>query len=342
MAQPLNIRTFRTLVYYPFGMVMPGRSYQAGSEDGYKFGFNGKEFDPETYGAGNIYDYGFRIYNPRLGKFLTIDPLFGNYPWFSPYHFAGNSPILNIDLDGKENEATQPGTQNSDPNEAFIGDNPLGRPSIPPAAETVAESKIILDGAKLLSTASKGVFATIFFIFTPVECGKGDVIYNNGTLVNPIITYKDPSEYTDDELKAVRGRLLNGTATLQDRLLMDEVNKRFGVANKNSNDAIGDFTIYQITINGSLYKIGKADLSRTTDGVPTRIYQQVRKLRLENPDAVIEYRRLFDYYNITTREAKEHEWDVLQDWVTTYNRIPVGNQRSYSKDKQHFEGDPAN
>ena len=79
---------------------MPGRSYTATSS--YRYGFNGKENDPETYGKGNIYDYGFRIFSPRLGKFLSVDPLFEGYPYYSPYQFAGNMPIVAIDLDGLE------------------------------------------------------------------------------------------------------------------------------------------------------------------------------------------------------------------------------------------------
>ncbi|GEM_PF-3217860 len=68
----------------------------------YRFAFNGKEQDPEVSGQGNSYDYGFRIYNPRLGKFLSVDPLAGSYPWYTPYQFAGNMPIAAIDLDGLE------------------------------------------------------------------------------------------------------------------------------------------------------------------------------------------------------------------------------------------------
>jgi len=45
-----------------------------------------------------------------LGKFLSVDPLFHSYPWFTPYQFAGNGPILNIDVDGLENAPTQPNT----------------------------------------------------------------------------------------------------------------------------------------------------------------------------------------------------------------------------------------
>ncbi len=79
-------------------MQMPGRTYSSG----YRYGFNGKEKDNEVYGEGNIYDYGFRIYNPRLVKFLSVDPLTNKYPELTPYQFASNMPIIAIDLDGEE------------------------------------------------------------------------------------------------------------------------------------------------------------------------------------------------------------------------------------------------
>jgi RHS repeat-associated protein len=68
----------------------------------YRYGFNGKESDNETSGAGNTYDYGFRMYNPRVGRFLSIDPLTKKYPMLTPYQFASNSPIMSSDLDGLE------------------------------------------------------------------------------------------------------------------------------------------------------------------------------------------------------------------------------------------------
>ncbi|MGB0431208.1 MAG: RHS repeat domain-containing protein [Bacteroidia bacterium] len=70
--------------------------------NGYRYGFNGKEQDPEWNGGGNMYDYGFRIYDPRIAKFLSVDPLFKSFPWYTPYQFAGNKPIWAIDLDGLE------------------------------------------------------------------------------------------------------------------------------------------------------------------------------------------------------------------------------------------------
>ena len=80
----------------------PTNPFQVQS-DVYRFGFNGKERDDEGMGGGNqTYDYGFRIYNPGLAKFLSTDPLSSTYPWYTPYQFAGNKPIWAIDLDGLE------------------------------------------------------------------------------------------------------------------------------------------------------------------------------------------------------------------------------------------------
>ena len=53
-------------------------------------------------GGGSTYDYGFRIYNPQLGRFLSVDPLFRSFAWNSTYAYAEGSPIANIDLDGLE------------------------------------------------------------------------------------------------------------------------------------------------------------------------------------------------------------------------------------------------
>ena len=79
---------------------MPNRGYQG---SGYRYGFNGKENDDEVKGVkGSQQDYGFRIYDPRLGRFLSVDPLTSGYPWYTPYQFAGNKPIWCIDLDGLE------------------------------------------------------------------------------------------------------------------------------------------------------------------------------------------------------------------------------------------------
>lgn len=84
--------------YYPYGMEMPGRSFNSGD---YRFGFNGKEKDDEIKGTGNSYNFGARIHDPRIGRFLSLDPMAGSFPWMSPYVYAANTPISAIDEDGK-------------------------------------------------------------------------------------------------------------------------------------------------------------------------------------------------------------------------------------------------
>ncbi len=69
---------------------------------GYRYGFNGKENDEDVKGEANQQDYGERIYDPRLGRFLSVDPLTTEYPYYTPYQFAGNDVIRNSDLDGSE------------------------------------------------------------------------------------------------------------------------------------------------------------------------------------------------------------------------------------------------
>jgi RHS repeat-associated protein len=88
--------------YYPFGMLQPGRQY-TGGVGSYRYGFNGKENDNDVgKGTGGEQDYGMRIYDTRVGRFLSVDPISRSYPWYTPYQFAGNSPIQAVDLDGNE------------------------------------------------------------------------------------------------------------------------------------------------------------------------------------------------------------------------------------------------
>jgi RHS repeat-associated protein len=86
--------------YYPFGMTMPARSFSAAS--GYRYGFNGKEKNGEIEESGNNYLFKFRIYDGRIGKFFSVDPLASSYPWNSTYAFAENDVIRSIDLEGLE------------------------------------------------------------------------------------------------------------------------------------------------------------------------------------------------------------------------------------------------
>ncbi|WP_434063925.1 RHS repeat domain-containing protein [Mangrovimonas cancribranchiae] len=78
---------------------MPNRH---GSVDSYRYGFQGQEKDDEIKGEGNSINYKFRMHDPRVGRFLSLDPLAPQYPHNSPYAFSENRVIDGIELEGLE------------------------------------------------------------------------------------------------------------------------------------------------------------------------------------------------------------------------------------------------
>ena len=80
--------------YYPFGELV----FQAGSEGDNHFDFTGHERDRRT---GLLYA-GARFYNPWLGRWLGVDPLFKKHYEWSPYNYVLNNPLIFVDLDGKQ------------------------------------------------------------------------------------------------------------------------------------------------------------------------------------------------------------------------------------------------
>ena len=81
--------------YSPFGAALDGRTIQG---DGYRYGYQGSEYDNEIKGEGNSYITFFRKLDPRLGRWLSLDPVF--QPYQSPYCSMENNPIWFNDVKG--------------------------------------------------------------------------------------------------------------------------------------------------------------------------------------------------------------------------------------------------
>jgi RHS repeat-associated protein len=90
-----------SLNYYPFGSAIESRAFASG---GYRYGFNGMEKDSENNSG--AYDFGARVYDGRLGRWLSVDPLVKLMPFESSYVFVGNSPMTHIDPDGRKRIVT--------------------------------------------------------------------------------------------------------------------------------------------------------------------------------------------------------------------------------------------
>jgi RHS repeat-associated protein len=91
--------------YYAYGMLLLGRNE---GESSYRYGFQGKEHDNEVKSNANSYDFGARMYDPRVGRWFSRDPKDSLFPSMSPYNAFNNNPIVFIDPTG---EASVTGAQ---------------------------------------------------------------------------------------------------------------------------------------------------------------------------------------------------------------------------------------
>ncbi len=83
--------------YYPYGMTEPGRSYSAGN---YRYGYTGHE--KENNLSDGVYTTEYRLYDARLGRWLSVDPMFAKYSGISSYNYCAGDPIRYKDKCGDD------------------------------------------------------------------------------------------------------------------------------------------------------------------------------------------------------------------------------------------------
>jgi RHS repeat-associated protein len=93
--------------YYPFGLTMAGISSKAAGGLGNKNKFNGKEEQRQEFSDGSgleWLDFGARMYDNQLGRWMTVDPMASKFANQTPYAGMDNNPINIIDPTGQSGE----------------------------------------------------------------------------------------------------------------------------------------------------------------------------------------------------------------------------------------------
>lgn len=82
--------------YCPFGLTF--NSYQRENSLDQKYLYNGKEKQDEL--GLDWLDYGMRMYDPSIARWMVVDPLTHKLPNWTPYRYAFNNPLAFTDLRG--------------------------------------------------------------------------------------------------------------------------------------------------------------------------------------------------------------------------------------------------
>lgn len=321
--------------YTPFGMQMVRRKYSQANTK-YRYGFNGKENDNDVKGEGNQQDYGMRIYDPRLGRFLSVDPLEDEYPELTPYQFAGNTPIQATDLDGEE--------------PSYHYEDGKGRIVMMPAGDNL-QRRVPPEHLKYLPYASKGdpgimdagtsaVFDNMPFIGTGKAIVEAMVGYDAtgnklgvGESLFALAPFIGKAKKTIKVFKAIDKindtKKLTKAANKVDDAVSTE---KAIVKNKNANDAEGNFGLYDVheypEKKGKLLKVGKENLDRVrADGTPDRRAVSQRKARQAGyPNATSSQRK--NLGNTTTGKATDIEAIEVKKERANGNELPLNRERS--------------
>jgi RHS repeat-associated protein len=279
---PYRAEVLAAYNYYPFGMLQPGM-YKEGDTT-YRFGFNGMLRDddvtdklstgpPVDEGRGNSYDFGARMYNPRVTRFFSLDPLRQLYTSISPFSFALNTPINAIDPEGKNVILIIYTVKEGD----------VGHAAIAVENYISVQKNVMENGKEVTKTIYEGTGTYTFYELGPQE-GIGGAFK---ALFDQEAYYGESGPYTESELKsgdisvyenhAPEGVLKFNTGYETDKRVIDALNQfkkdypEYNATSANCSDysSCGVGAATNSTINA---KENLAPFVNTT--TPNKLYQE--------------------------------------------------------------------
>ncbi len=234
--------------YEPFGSLLPGRNYSSSS---YNYGFQGQIKDDEINSSvGTSYAFEYRIHDPRIGRFLSIDPLSNRYPWNSPYAFSENRVIDMIELEGAETKETGTASTITRTNPAISqADAEFAKKVLDKASSQAAKSSVRTGAWQTIKRVGtflgKGPVIAVEFFLISTPAGNGSyrqpeplrewygpsspgssylAAYPRATNHRRITN--DPRELTDAECEEVIKRCETGEADVNDWRYSEEAYAR--------------------------------------------------------------------------------------------------------------------
>ncbi len=148
------------------------------------------EKDDEIKGKGNSLDFGARMYDTRLSRWMSLDPLAIKYPFASPYTFVLNSPLWFVDPDGRDLRLT---TTQAEPTIVFkVLNQYFGRKIFYPESNgytgsVIVKSTITPSQIEWMNAEQKKVFTYLYneVLSAPKEY-KMNMSPGNTTSSNPV------------------------------------------------------------------------------------------------------------------------------------------------------------
>lgn len=163
--------------YFPFG-----ENYLA-SGDGTNYQFTGKELDSET----QLYYFGARYYDARIGRWLVPDAFAEKNLQWSPYVYCFNNPLTNIDPTGMQggkfdDDFSWQDDGTGEKRRSLSDDNLNIKPRFIAGSNSKGSKRGVLG---VLSSFMEGVIESISDLLTPNTLSGDDMFSQSNKKQNP-------------------------------------------------------------------------------------------------------------------------------------------------------------